>query len=69
MLNGLLSKREAAEILGISVYSIQRLLHDIGVVRVGRRRILIHPDDLRSYIEGRRQKPRQARRAFDASPE
>lgn len=65
----LLSKKQVAEILGVSFHSLPRILPMIGAIRVGRRRLMVHPEDLQAYIDRQRLKPRQARRACDGFSE
>jgi excisionase family DNA binding protein len=57
MTEKLLSKREAAELLGVSEFSMNRLMPEIGFVRVGRRRVLFSPQALQEYIQARTEKP------------
>ncbi|MBW1991956.1 MAG: helix-turn-helix domain-containing protein [Deltaproteobacteria bacterium] len=50
----LLNKRQVAEILGVSVHSINRIAREVGYVMVGRRRILFDPRDVEDYIKRRK---------------
>jgi hypothetical protein len=54
----LLNKQETAAILGISPFSINRLMREIPFVRVGSRRVMFDPRDVQAYIEARRVLPR-----------
>jgi predicted DNA-binding transcriptional regulator AlpA len=54
----LINKQEAAAILGISPFSINRLMRELPYVRVGSRRVMFDPRDVQSYIESRKVKPR-----------
>ena len=51
----LLRLAEAARILSLSVRALQALIADgsLAVVRFGRR-VAIHPDDLRAFVDARR---------------
>jgi excisionase family DNA binding protein len=57
MTEKLLSKREAAERLGVSEFSMNRLMPEIGFVRVGNRRVLFSPQAIQEYIQARTVKP------------
>jgi predicted DNA-binding transcriptional regulator AlpA len=47
----LINKEETARRLGVSPYSIPRLIRDgLSFVRVGRRRIMFDPADVAAYI-------------------
>lgn len=54
MLVPLLSLRDVADVLGVSVDTARRLVRrgDLGSVRVGRM-LRIHPADVRAYVEER----------------
>ena len=47
----LIDKRAVAALLGISPFSVNRIMADIGYVRVGRRRVMFEPKKVRDYIE------------------
>jgi len=53
----LINKSEAAAILGISPFSINRLMREIPFVRVGARRVMFDPKDIQTYIEARKTRP------------
>lgn len=55
--NYLVKLEEAARQLAISRRTLQSLIaqREIPVVRVSRRRVAIHPDDLAAYVERQRQ--------------
>jgi len=57
MTTKLLSKPEAAELLGVSPFSMNRLMREIGFVRVGNRRVLFDPQAIQEYIQARTVKP------------
>lgn len=57
MTEKLLSKREAAERLNVSEFSMNRLMPEIGFVRVGKRRVLFSPQAIEDYIQARTVKP------------
>jgi predicted DNA-binding transcriptional regulator AlpA len=57
----LINKQEAAAILGISPFSINRLMRELPYVRVGARRVMFDPRDVQAYIEARKVQPRQKR--------
>lgn len=54
----LINKQEAAALLGISPYSINRVMKDIGFVRVSPRRVMLDRADVLAYIENRKVQPR-----------
>ena len=54
----LINKKELAKRLGISPFSVNRVMADIGYVRVGRRRVMFEPRAVRAYIERRRVRAR-----------
>jgi len=54
----LLNKKQAAAILGVSLLSMNRLMYEIGFVRVGLRRIMFSAQALKDYIELRMVAPR-----------
>jgi hypothetical protein len=55
----LLDKRAAALILGVSPLSMNRLMREIGYVRIGKRRVMFRRDALLTYIERRTVPPRE----------
>jgi excisionase family DNA binding protein len=61
-MNRLLNNQEAAEILGISPFSLRGkvLRREVPFVKIGRR-TLFDPADLRAFIEARKVQPRPRR--------
>jgi predicted DNA-binding transcriptional regulator AlpA len=57
----LINKQEAAAILGISPFSMNRMMREIPFVRVGARRVMFDPRDVQAYIENRKVQPRPKR--------
>jgi predicted DNA-binding transcriptional regulator AlpA len=57
----LIDKRQTAAILGISPFSINRLMRELPYVRVGSRRVMFDPRDVQDYIEARKVQPRPRR--------
>jgi len=60
-MNQLIDKREAARLLGISPFSMNRIMRGLPYVRVGSRRVMFDPLDLQAYIEARKVQPRPRR--------
>ena len=54
----LINKQQAAAILGISPFSMGRMMKIIPFVRVSPRRVLFDPADLASYIESKKVMPK-----------
>jgi hypothetical protein len=57
----LLSKREAAEILGVSPFSMNRIMRELPFIRVSPRRVVFDPRDVQGYIEAKKVQPRPKR--------
>jgi predicted DNA-binding transcriptional regulator AlpA len=55
----LLNKKETAALLGISQFSMNRIMAELPHVVVGKRRVLFDPKDVEAYIEARKVKPRR----------
>lgn len=60
-MNQLIDKREAARLLGISPFSMNRIMRGLPFVKVGSRRVMFDPQDVRAYIESRKVQPRPRR--------
>ncbi len=54
----LIDKRQAAALLGISPYSINRVMRELPFVRVSPRRIMFDVQDVENYVEARKVQPR-----------
>ena len=54
----LINKQQAAAILGISPFSMNRMMKIIPFVRVSPRRVLFDTEDLASYIESKKVVPK-----------
>lgn len=60
-MNRLINKKEAAALLGVSPLSMNRLMPEIGFVRVGKRRVMFSIQAIKSYCEARTVTPRPRR--------
>ena len=58
-MDGLLSRREAAESLGVCLRSLDLIARrrEIATIKVGPRRVMIRPKDLTEYVESKRVAP------------
>jgi excisionase family DNA binding protein len=63
-MNNLINNEQAAELLGISPFSLRGkvLRREVPFIKIGRR-TLFDPADLRSFIEARKVQPRPRREA------
>jgi excisionase family DNA binding protein len=58
----LIDKKEAARRLGVSPYSMPRIIQDgLQFVRVGKRRMLFDPADVEKYIQAKKGQARPRR--------
>ena len=57
----LIDKRQAAALLGISPFSMNRLMRELPFVRVGQRRVMFSPQAIQEYIDSRTVAPRPRR--------
>ena len=60
-MNQLIDKREAARLLGISPFSINRIMRELPYVRVSPRRVVFDVRDVQAYIESRKVQPKPRR--------
>jgi hypothetical protein len=58
----LISKRDAARFLGVSPYSMNRLMREIGYVRIGKRRVMFLREALLEYVQSRTVPPQRTKR-------